>query len=149
MKMKWCIVLCLFIALPAMAQRPNDEVVTDEDTQIQFFGAASPGEGDWTNIVPDSIVYSIEPLSLVHRTKVKLGIQTWEFALQKGVLYGMPGYEKVVVTFPVDSIPDGFRVMKFRSRVRGYDGVDMLISDWGEPNMVKIIGKPGKAFLVE
>ena len=107
--MKTILILILMVlASVAQAQRITDEYVTANDIQIRFPGAAVTGEDVWFSPPVISITYSTVALG-THKSKVKLGLQTWEFELQDG----MPVLEKAVVG--IQSITDFAAGVKFGS----------------------------------
>ena len=143
-------IITLLITMCAVAERPNLEEVTDLDIRIRFFGAQAPGDALWIIPIIADIQYSTEPTTTHHKKHAKVGPQRWEFDLQKNQAAG--SHEKCIVDIIVnpDQVPVGFRYMQFSSRVRVVDPDtgDVQIFDWGDPNGVTLVGKPGKPWLI-
>ena len=140
-KLLFITMVILLTSTLANAQRPNEEYITDQDIEIRFPGAMD-SDGDWYNPTVITIEYSTLPMG-AHSNKAKLGLQTWEFELQ---VDGIP-FEKGIITIDVSTMPNGFRVMEMRVRVRVDDNnAAAVIGPWSNPNHVKIIGKPGDPF---
>lgn len=128
--MKWVIVLLfIFFASSAAAQI----ILTQADVALQFI--ADP-TGQWRPVEGFSVDYSMDPV-VVHNSKGRLGLQSWEGLLQADE----PGLGKFVVTFVLDSLPSPtFRAHIIRVRVR--DGVG--VADWVVSDSIRILGNPGK-----
>lgn len=133
--------LVLLFPTSLLAQRITPFTVEPGDVQRRFPGAMDYPEGQWQDVtLVGPVIYSTEPLGS-HVPRAKVGIQTWEFSLQEI----MPVHEKAQVTFNVEYIPYGFRVMQFRARVtETVDGViykgDYTLHD------LKLIGKTSNPF---
>ncbi len=138
------LVLLFTISTTAYGQRLNEEYFTDQDVQIRFPGAMVTGEDVWHSpvVIPESISYSILPMGS-HIEKVRLGLQGWEFPLQQDMIV----YETCQFIIDVSAIPQGFRIMELRVRIReDFIGGGNLTGPWSASNSVRIIGKPGKPF---
>lgn len=136
------VLVLLVTSTVVYAQRPNEEYITDQDIEIRFPGAAIDAEGAWYSPIVTTISYSTLPLG-THSNKVKLGLQTWECELQANRI----PFEKGQITIDLSSMPQGFRIMEIRVRVREDDNNgNPVVGPWSNPNTVKIIGKPGDPF---
>jgi len=130
--MKLLFALVLLIATNVLAQ-VNSIEVTAEDVELQF--VIDPTE-QWRAVDIVSIENSMEPVG-THNPKGRLGVQTWEFALQ----VDEPELGKCVVKFNLLSLPaSNFRSYIIRVRVRDEVHVGM----WTISDNAKILGPTGK-----
>jgi len=145
MKKVFVFIVLMLVCSVCLAQRTNEEYVTDQDVEIRFPGATSSGDDAWHSPVVVSIGYSPEPVVALHSDKARLGLQSWEFSLWEFPAAGES--EKCMIVIDVPAMPQGFRVMEIRVRIRAdSSNGDVVTGPFSDINSVKIIGRPGVPF---
>ena len=127
------LLMLMMLAIGNISAQVTSIEVTAEDIELQF--VIDPTE-QWRVVDIASIEYSMEPVR-THNPKGRLGIQTWDFALQADE----PELGKCIVKFNLLSLPaPNFRSYIIQVRVRD----EMHIANWTISDGVKILGKTGK-----